>query len=434
MRLQRLTHLFAMLVICLGVVNAAGQTGEADPAAARAFEEMIKSHRARAALTVKTKVNVELRADGASGRSSTEEAEFVLGPDRTGIVKFRGFTCYLSGGTFTAIHEGTEHSYFSTDDQGAPYYALLLAFVDLPFPHLAMTFGEDAMSDLYMQLDPKAPDVVPTSVSDEQIEGRSLRRLVLSAEHQKIDMLIDPQTQLIESFTTTITGGPLVQSGATLVYQHEFEYETHERPLDPKLLAFESGDRQRVDHLATLLPRREAPQQQDPMAAPQAGAELAGKPAPALILETLDGDIIDLSDLAGEVVVLDFWASWCGPCRKGLPLLHQVADWAEAAELPVRILTVNTREQNRQGDGSPDVRRALAGEYWKQEKFTLPVLMDYSDAAARDYGVTGIPTTVIIRPDGLVHEVHVGIDADGDAYIEKMKSAIQRAIEVPEAS
>jgi hypothetical protein len=76
----------------------------------------------------------------------------------------------------------------------------------------------------------------------------------------------------------------------------------------------------------------------------------------------------------------------------------------------------------------------MAGDYWKAEKFTLPVLMDYSDASARDYGVTGIPTIVIIRPDGTVHEVHSGVDADPQAYIRKVKTAIQSALDAPEAS
>jgi len=115
--------------------------------------------------------------------------------------------------------------------------------------------------------------------------------------------------------------------------------------------------------------------------------------APDFELVTLDGDTVRLSSLRGKTVVLNFWASWCGPCRVEIP---QFSSFAEAhPEVPV--LGIAT-------DGTPGELKAAS----KKLGITYPVLR--ADAATvRAYGVDTLPTTVIVGPEGTVAAAHAGI-------------------------
>jgi len=188
-----------------------------------------------------------------------------------------------------------------------------------------------------------------------------------------------------------------------------------------------------VDLMAALMPRPapQAPGQMIPgQEAPGQPIEnaLVGKPAPTFALATIDEKSVDLEKLRGRVVVLDFWASWCGPCMGALPMLHQVAKWVSDEQLPVTIVTINVWEV-RDPNAKPEDRLASAKATWAKKNFTLPVAMDYTDKVAGEYGVTGIPTGVIIRADGIVHAVHVGGGAD---YVQTMKDDIQAALKAVE--
>lgn len=126
-------------------------------------------------------------------------------------------------------------------------------------------------------------------------------------------------------------------------------------------------------------------------AAEPAGAQRrpwpAGRPTPALELPAWEGAPFRLADARGRVVVLNFWASWCEPCRAELPSLELLAQRHEADRL--QVLAVNFRET----DGA--LRRYLAAA-----PLTLPVLRDRDGAAARDWQVRIFPSTVVIARNG----------------------------------
>lgn len=411
------------LVILIGLMCAtpvAGQFHEPDPEARQAFIELIEAYRERPGLTVNTHVGIELREGDIKGRSSGVEATFVLGRNRTGVVKMRDFTVYLGEGRIHAIHDDNEEAYFSASDEGSPYYSLMTAFMDMPFPHLAIAFGEDDIDDLCMQFHPRAAWCRPTAVRTERRGERSeaaaeddrpeVQLITMTSDFEEIEIVVEPDTKLMQSVTVRIFDGHFVEPGTEMILRHRFSYEEHDEP-PVEQLAFEPGDRQRVDSLMALVPRRE-------VAAPApnrrgvAGGGMIGQPAPPFDLGRLDGGRITLEDLKGRVVVLDFWATWCRPCLEALPKLHEIAAWTREQQMSVTVLTVNTWEIPGAGENDPGQRREQALAFWERHGFTLPVLMDHDDTVAAQYGVQGIPTTIIIRPDGVIHMQHIGVPED----------------------
>jgi peroxiredoxin len=123
---------------------------------------------------------------------------------------------------------------------------------------------------------------------------------------------------------------------------------------------------------------------------------LETKAAPDFSAETLDGGAVSLAQHRGqEIVVLDFWAAWCPPCREGLPAVESIAKEFEGQ--PVAVYAVN------QGEDADTVR-----EFLEESGLDLTVLMDEKTSIGALYGVRGIPQTVIIDKDGQVADVHVG--------------------------
>jgi thiol-disulfide isomerase/thioredoxin len=129
---------------------------------------------------------------------------------------------------------------------------------------------------------------------------------------------------------------------------------------------------------------------------PRGPQSLRGQPAPEVHLELLDGGKFSLSAHKGKVVVLDFWATWCRPCRTALPILEAVQKKYAYSELC--LLTIN------QGESDNEVS-AFLEDYDLRD---LVVAMDPDAKAGKQYQVQGLPHTVIIGPSGKVEKVWVG--------------------------
>ncbi len=113
-----------------------------------------------------------------------------------------------------------------------------------------------------------------------------------------------------------------------------------------------------------------------------------GERAPNFSLPTLDGGRVQLSDYRGKPIVLNFWASWCTPCRKEFPLLRKDV----ASRNDVVLLGVNTQDYV-ESDG-----RSFA----KEQHATWPNGWDRDEAVRRGYGVTGLPETYFIDASGVI--------------------------------
>jgi peroxiredoxin len=131
---------------------------------------------------------------------------------------------------------------------------------------------------------------------------------------------------------------------------------------------------------------------------------LKGKPAPARALKDLTGKDQTLAAYKGKVVMLNFFASWCGPCHAEAPHLEKEF-WQKYRAKGVVLLGVNTGERGQQAQ--------LARQFRDQHKLTYPVLLDVGDKIAQKYGVMAFPTNVLIDQKGVVRRVEAGFNPDG---------------------
>jgi cytochrome c biogenesis protein CcmG, thiol:disulfide interchange protein DsbE len=125
-----------------------------------------------------------------------------------------------------------------------------------------------------------------------------------------------------------------------------------------------------------------------PNRAPAANSARVGELAPDFAIEGLDGGTVRLSDFRGKPVVLNFWASWCNPCRKEFPLFRSTLASNGGAYQMVGVDT---------GDLRGDAQR-----FAEQQHATWPIGFDAGDRVARGYGVDPLPQTFFITSDGII--------------------------------
>ncbi|MBD1401702.1 TlpA disulfide reductase family protein [Pelovirga terrestris] len=130
---------------------------------------------------------------------------------------------------------------------------------------------------------------------------------------------------------------------------------------------------------------------------PPPSSVVIGEPAPEFTLLTMEGERVSLSDFRGQVVVLNFWATWCPPCREEKPTMEQL--YQQKKNDGLVILAVNVEENPHQ----------VVSQYLLQHSYSFPILLDGIKAEVQGlYGVFRYPESYIIDRDGIVVDHFIG--------------------------
>jgi cytochrome c biogenesis protein CcmG/thiol:disulfide interchange protein DsbE len=335
----------------------------------------------------------------------TQEIKFLMGTGSDAQMSFTGMT-------FTALDKKL---YIARDEIANKYFVTDLD--ENIAKSMQKTFGEDGNMPPQFQLrygdndeqiikslafgmlqNPKI-----AGFSTIEADGKKLSEIKLRGDDGSGLVHVDPQSKLLKDVSISFSpeGAP---PGTNITANITMDPKVVDKLPEP--IAFAAGDRKAVSKLDDLEP----------------GLSV-GDPAPDFTLPTLNDEKVTLSSLKGNVVILDFWATWCGPCRKGLPLLQQFSTWVESSGKPVKVYAVDVWQREEGDEG----KKAAVQKFWTDQKFTMPTLVDYAGDISKLYQFQSIPTTIIIGPDGTIKAVHTGYSPE---MVEMLKKEVDGATKV----
>jgi thiol-disulfide isomerase/thioredoxin len=142
-------------------------------------------------------------------------------------------------------------------------------------------------------------------------------------------------------------------------------------------------------------------------------AKEMNQPAPDFTLKSMSGENVKLSELQGNVVMINFWATWCGPCRQEMPLLDEF--YKKYKKLGFVLLGVNVEEDSSKAAG-----------YLKEVPVTFPILYDNTNKVSELYDVDAMPTTVLVDRGGNLRFVHRGYKPGDEQQYKKLMKKLMR--------
>ena len=144
-----------------------------------------------------------------------------------------------------------------------------------------------------------------------------------------------------------------------------------------------------------------------------ASSSLEGRDAPDFVLKSATGENLRLSEYRGDVVMINFWATWCGPCRQEMPLLDDL--YGRYQRVGFNLLGVNIDD---------DSRRAM--QMIEELGVNFPVLFDESKEVSKLYEVDAMPVTVLVDREGNVRFVHHGYKPGyEDKYLDQVRTLLR---------
>ncbi|MFG0316564.1 MAG: TlpA family protein disulfide reductase [Planctomycetota bacterium JB042] len=312
----------------------------------------------------------------ASVRGVPVRVEYVVtfGDSGLGRLERGPVSAILEDDWASVVHAAKPDAYFVAEASGAALEDLL-QLVDpglALLPHVALRAAEegvDAVEAMAIDWD----DEVRLVGCEESAGADGDARVVVTLAHANGEETIE-----LDAETHRLVRREATRGDVRWIATHAV------RPTDgeDEIAPFEPGERTLTRELLGLL------------------RAAAGDPAPAFAAPGLDGAVASLDALRdGRVVVLDFWATWCRPCIKGLKDVERFA--AEADPEQVRVVAVNVSEKLEEDD-----RVEAVGAFWERAGHRFPTLIDFDDSIRRAYGAAEIPLTVVVGPDGTIRAAH----------------------------
>jgi thiol-disulfide isomerase/thioredoxin len=136
-------------------------------------------------------------------------------------------------------------------------------------------------------------------------------------------------------------------------------------------------------------------------------------PAPPFTLTARGGNSLSLAQYKGQVVMLNFWASWCGPCRQEMPLLENI--YKKYNKMGFTLIGVNVEPDSKAAD-----------DWLKQTPVSFPIIYDKDSSVSKAYDVSGMPSTVIIDRKGNIRVLHRGYKpGDENEYLDSIRTLVR---------
>lgn len=142
----------------------------------------------------------------------------------------------------------------------------------------------------------------------------------------------------------------------------------------------------------------------------EGGGAKVGLPAPPLKLERLGGGTVDIAELKGKVVLVNFWATWCKPCLEEMPAFEKLHRELEGKPFALLAVSIDKRPN--------DVQQVAS-----RHNLSFPILLDSSESTARSWGTSGVPETFLIDQEGKIVYKVIGL-VEYDGILAKVKKLL----------
>jgi len=372
----------------------ATQAAQVEPKAADLITAMKSAYGKLTALDVAGKVSGNFDVAGQKSKQEQQFSGSYVAPNKFRHESKEGIVLGSTGEKLY-IFLPAENVYSSIDGSRDK-------LATVPQPMANMLFGENP--SLLMAISQEPTEFLSgfsaKRLDDATVDGKAYAALQVERPTDELTFLVDPKTNLVRRVTMDLRK-TIAARGAPDIKAAEFvvDYTTTSPDGEPKA----------AEQFAWSPPQGA----RDAAAASAGGprildakSQLVGKPAPDFTLKNLAGEDVKLADAKGNVVLIDFWATWCPPCVAGMPNLERIH--TQRAKDGIRVFAVNSMED----------KDKVAG-FVKERNLTLPVLLDADGKVGESYEIQGWPTSVIVKRDGTVHKVVISGGPEGEKALDE---------------